>query len=119
MSLSITLPWPNKALSPNARVHWAVKARAAKAARLQAWAIVKEALRGQDPKWSGVHLRWVFHPRTRNVPDVDNCISSHKAAQDGIADALWLDDSKFTASYAIAEPVKGGLVRVEIEPRAA
>jgi crossover junction endodeoxyribonuclease RusA len=43
-------------------------------------------------------------------------IASHKAAQDGIADALGIDDSKFECSYRLGEPVKGGAVRVEITP---
>ena len=33
---AITLPWPHKGLSPNARLHWAAKAKLVKAAREQA-----------------------------------------------------------------------------------
>lgn len=36
---SVTLPWPPKELSPNARVHHKAKARVAKAYRETAWAL--------------------------------------------------------------------------------
>src|SRR5574337_772533 len=35
--LNVVLPWPCRSLHPNARVHWAKRARAAKAARLYAY----------------------------------------------------------------------------------
>ena len=37
------LPWPPKELSPNARVHWAKKSKAAKAYRLQCGLMTKAA----------------------------------------------------------------------------
>ena len=37
----IDLPWPPKELSPNARVHWTKKAKAAKAYRLECFILAK------------------------------------------------------------------------------
>lgn len=110
------LPWPDKVLSSNARVHWAVKARATKAAREYAWAVTLNATGAIKKSWPGARLALTFNPPDKRRRDEQNCIISAKALIDGIADALGIDDSKFRISYAMGEPVKGGAVRVEIRP---
>jgi crossover junction endodeoxyribonuclease RusA len=115
MTLRITLAWPDKALWPNGGyAHRFAKAKAVKAARTAAWALTLEALKGAKPDWSGAKLSWFHHPKTAHLPDKDNCIASAKASQDGIAQALGIDDRHFQSTHTIAEPIKGGLVRVEI-----
>ena len=114
----ITLPWPDKALSPNGRPgHWAVKARAVKKARSMATSATWAA-RGTSvkPGWPSAHLAWVLHPKTANTPDADNAQAALKNFQDGIADALGIDDSLFTCTYALGAPVKGGAVHVVLSP---
>src|SRR5687767_2435467 len=64
-------------------------------------------------------VRWsaTFYPKTRNAIDDDNARSSLKAYQDGIANALGINDSQFDApTIHFGEPVKGGRVVVSIEP---
>ena len=112
----VTLPFPAKILWPNGRGHWANKAREVKASRRNAWASTLEAIGGRAPDWSAAKLVWTIHPKTAHTIDDDAPPSALKSYRDGIADALRLDDKFFTASYAFAEPVKGGLVRVEISP---
>ncbi len=112
--ITVTLPWPDKTLSPNGRpAHWAVKARAVKAARHEAAWAVRRTFRTK-PNWTAVQLHWEFHPKTANKPDSDNAESSCKAYRDGIADALGIDDSKFTTTVTIGEPTKGGAVIVTV-----
>lgn len=110
------MPWPDKLLSPNARAHWAVKARAVKSARSLGWGLLLEALNGREPKFADgpVGLNWRFHPKTRNTPDDDNALASCKAYRDGMADALGVDDSRFVSTYQMGSPVKGGAVIVTI-----
>ncbi len=110
----VTLPWPLRSLSPNARAHWADKASAAKRCRKIAWALTLEALGGNKPEWQRVSLAWEFHPKTANKPDDDNAQSSCKAYRDGIADALGINDSKFETTYSMGSPVKGGAVVVTV-----
>lgn len=113
----ITLPWPDRALWPNSyRPHWTAKAKATKAARLQSWALALEALKGRQWPSKAAQLAWEFHPKTKRTPDRTNCIISTKAWEDGIADALGVNDRDFEATYRIAEPVKGGKVVVTIVP---
>ncbi|MBI5724623.1 MAG: hypothetical protein HZA50_11730 [Planctomycetes bacterium] len=104
----------------NAREHWAVKAKRAKAQRLTAWAASPKQL----PKNRMAIIL------TRVAPhdlDTDNLARSFKAVRDGIADALGLDDGdkRLTWKYEQRRPLnweKAKLymgkygVAVEIEP---
>lgn len=112
--IQIALPWPDKALSPNGRSHPMAKARAVKAARHYAWAAVLEALAGTKPSWEKADLHWEFRPKTANVPDDDNALSSVKSYRDGIADALGMNDRNFQTTHRMAAPTKGGSVLVTI-----
>jgi crossover junction endodeoxyribonuclease RusA len=112
--IKLTLPWPHKDLSPNGRAHHFAKARAAKAARLLAWGLTLEAMKGRQPTSEAIALHWDFHPKTANLPDGDNAEASVKAYRDGIADALGINDAKFTATRTIGQPVKGGAVNVTV-----
>lgn len=112
----VLLPWPDKTLSQNARVHWARKAKATRSARLDACWYTVIAMSGKKPRRSGARLHLTFNPPDRRKRDLQNCIGSAKALVDGIADALDVDDSLFSMTYAMGEPVKGGSVRVEIRP---
>jgi hypothetical protein len=56
-----------------------------------------------------------IHPKTGNVIDRDNAHASLKSYADGIAQALGVDDKLFnTPSLTFGEPIKGGLVRIEV-----
>ena len=116
MTISVHLPWFDKALKRNGtQAHWAKKARAVKAARQTAWALTLEALKGRKVDWQAVKLHWVFHPKTAHTVDDDNCEASAKHYRDGIADALGIDDARFTATREVGAPIKGGAVIVQIE----
>lgn len=112
LAVRIALPWPARSLSPNARVHWGAKAKAVKDARNTARVLTLEALKLRRPRWDAVALHWEFHPKTANFPDGDNAESACKAYRDGIADALGIDDAKFTTTRSMGAPVKGGSVQV-------
>lgn len=114
----LILPWPSKELSPNARVHWGVRARAASSARFLAATITREARR--KAAWlpnPGVrlHLHVTFYPPTKRLPDDDNMLARFKPYRDGIADALGIDDRRFISHPLVSPEVrKGGQVVVRI-----
>lgn len=114
--LTVELPWPDKDLSPNARVHWARKAKKVKASRWVAFGRVTFRSEGSImvPATNGLSVAYTFHPGTNRRRDLDNLIASTKAYTDGIAQALAVDDSTFRLSYKMGELVKGGKVIVEI-----
>ena len=118
----IELPWPAKELSPNARGHWAKQARFKKGAReLAHWTVLENGW-SKFSNWTtqipypsrNLPITLTFCPPDKRRRDLDNAIASFKASQDGIADALGIDDSKWAVSYRWGDPVKGGRVLVEL-----
>ncbi|MBP8216010.1 MAG: hypothetical protein KAX54_00005, partial [Thauera sp.] len=88
----ILLPWPARALHPNARGHFMARARATKKARHDAWLATLAAVPAprraelQAATKLRAHVRF-FPPDNRNR-DEDGMVSSVKSQLDGIADAL-------------------------------
>lgn len=111
--MQITLPWFDKGLSPNARIHWAQKAKLTKQARYEGWLAVIEAgysavsLDGYTGK---LHLWISYYAKTRNYPDVDNCLSGSKAYLDGIAQALGVNDRRFIPHPTVMDETGGKIV---------
>ena len=109
----VTLPWPDKKLSPNAREHWAVKARLKKSARATAAKAAQAAgVRRSDA--SCLSVTAVFFPPDRRARDLDNMLASLKPSFDGIADVIGVDDSKWEIALRRDEPQKNGLVQILI-----
>lgn len=112
---TIALGWPTGPLFPNRRPHWTVKAKHIRSARIAAWAACQEA--GLRKGGESATLTWAFLPPDRRRRDLAEVISASKAAIDGIADALGIDDSRFRMRFpeAFGEPTKGGAVIVTVE----
>lgn len=120
-NMTLTLTWPNRALHPNARTHWRAKAQHVRAARNDAYVIARAAgwhmLQLPDGR---LHLWMDFFPPDRRHRDDDGLLASMKAARDGLADALGIDDHRFIAHPRLRDEVrKGGEVVVTIAPEAA
>lgn len=122
--MKIVLPWPDKRLSSNARLHWAAKVAPKKKARADAAVAtygainggvreLRAALAGDAP----IPLTIRFFPPDARRRDRDNMQSSLKHALDGIADALGVDDYRFRPTYEFAAPEKPGRVEVTIGAR--
>ena len=106
------LPWPPRALSPNARTHWRKKAPIAKAYKAACWALAKEA--GMVvPDVEKIALWLDFYPPDRRHRDMDNMFASMKAGLDGLADALHFNDKGFKVTLDVADDT-GAKVVVEI-----
>lgn len=109
------LPWPDKALSPNARGHWASLHRAKRKAKNDAFFAVKEAGIGKIEA-DRLTVRYSFYPPSHRTYDLDNLVASMKAAADGIALAIGVDDSKWDLAISPRGPVeRDGMVKVELE----
>lgn len=108
------LPWPDRRLSPNARVHHMELYRVKREAKqLAYYCALAEDL--DEIEADTISVKYTFHPPSRRRYDVDNLLSSMKAASDGIACAIGVDDSNWTIAISKAEPIKGGLVKIELE----
>jgi crossover junction endodeoxyribonuclease RusA len=115
MSLNkITLPWPPKQLSPNARVHWAQKARVGKKYREDCYILTKQVV-VEFPKTEKIHLFVDFYQPDKRNRDQDNIESSCKFLFDGVADALGVNDNRFVIHpFVRDEIIKGGKVTITI-----
>lgn len=115
--LTITLPWPDRLLHPNARPNRWAKAAAVKAARRHAHLLALEA------GWHLVQLPpgrldvWLdfYPPNLSRKRDDDGLLSSMKSARDGLADALKVDDSRFKSHPDVKDVAfPGGKVDIRI-----
>jgi len=119
----IVLPWPDKRLSPNARMHWAALSSVKKQARADACilatvAIPLKAKRELATSEGRIPIVVRFYPPDNRRRDDDNAIASFKAARDGIADALGVDDRRFQPIYQFMDPEKPGRIEVYLyDPR--
>lgn len=108
----LTLPWPPRALSPNARTHWRKKAPIAKAYKEACWALTLQA--GLVVPDTQKIALWIdFYPPDRRSRDDDNLIASFKAGRDGLALALGIDDKRFR-TFAFVQDKIGGYIKVRI-----
>ena len=115
---TLILPWPPAVLSPNKRVHWAVRNKAVKSYREECHWLTKAS--GIRIDWDGIVHLWITmcQPDRRHRDD-DNCIAAFKAGRDGVAQALGLDDKRFRIHPWLSdEVVKGGQVRVRFSREA-
>lgn len=108
----LTLPWPQRILSPNARAHYMAVGKAKKALRAE-WAWQAKAQGAGEIAAKSLTVALEFHKPSRRAMDMDNMLASCKAGLDGLADVLGVDDSKWTLVLSVA-PEIGGFVRVEV-----
>lgn len=91
---------PSPILSPNARGHWAPKARAAsrfrETARLATLGAISDDVRAAlaDRQSIGYTLAISWERKRRGMLDEDNALASCKAAIDGVAEAIGIDDRR-------------------------
>ena len=110
----IELPWPNRVLSPNAREHHFTVARAKKKAKADAWALAREAV-GRSRFAAPVSVVVTFCPPDNRARDLDNMIASFKAYQDGVAQAIGVDDSQWSVHYQRGPVRRPAAVLVDID----
>ena len=113
--MRIDLPFPDRCLWPNggAKTHYRKLARLKKSHKEWAWKGAKAArppTLGDGP----IRVRLIVHAKPKGpLPDRDNCIAAMKAYQDGIAEAIGIDDKHFQEpSVSFAEPRNGRFVIV-------
>lgn len=113
--VTVELKWPAKELSPNARMHHMALYRFKKAAREETYWAARAVLPPHF-KWSGGKLpvSWTFHPPDNRKRDLSNCIGRVKAHEDGLAEALRMDDATFKPTYDFGEVYPRGRIVVVI-----
>ena len=107
------LPLPPKELSPNARVHWAAKAKATKRYRIMSWAEAAEQ-DGGIARWKHATAQATFFFKVNRRRDRDNLLASLKPAFDGFVDAGVLADDAGLIHLPVEIDVDRENPRVEI-----
>ena len=113
--IRITLPWPPRSLSPNARLHWAQLAKAKKVYR-EACAWTAKGQGAKPMQADKLHLTLTFHAPSRREYDLDNALARMKAGLDGLADVLGVDDKHWSLTIQKSETI-GGFVVVEVSTK--
>lgn len=113
MSGIIELPFPPSSLSGHNTGHW--RAKSGIVAKHRDWAKkATQAAKVSAPAEGDIRVSVTFIPPDRRGDRV-NFPNRMKPYFDGIADALGVNDSRFVPSYHFADPMKGGLIRIEVE----
>jgi len=119
----LSLPWPYKGLSPNARTSHFGLARTKKRYRNDCRVLALQVRNSEDveyPLRAPVTARVVFSVPKGELPDEDNAIASFKAGWDGIVDAkLIIDDSPAYLHVEETLVMRGAKREVRIELRSA
>ena len=110
--MRITLRLPPGALSPNARVPWAAKARATKRYREVAYLTALASRPKRPMRVAKVTSRFFFPTRRRR--DRDNLLASLKPAFDGLADASVVADDSGMIHMPVEQHMDRDDPRVEI-----
>lgn len=110
----IFLPWPSSKLSPNSRQHWASLARAKREYRHDCfWAARKHG--AEHSSAESLTVKITIHPPDARRRDTDNILASLKSGLDGVADAIGIDDSRWTLVICpVGEKRKGGAIILEV-----
>ena len=88
--ITLTVPIPDRCLSPNSRAHWSRKAKATRGARLGAYFRAVKAMREagiKPPQWDLAETRVTFYWPTAHKRDADNAMRRMKPVWDGLEDA--------------------------------
>lgn len=108
--LEFELPWPNKRLSPNARVHWSVLASAKSKYKSDVQLIAMNALimtgLAQKPDFKDACIEYIFCPPRAFEYDLDNALARMKAATDGLSLAFGCDDKGWQFMMKKGDPAK-------------
>lgn len=114
--ISLDLPAPPEECRPNARVHWRVKAAAAKEYRYACKVLAlneRNAKSGFYPLPAPVSMSVTFLLKDKRTRDWDNLIAAFKPGLDGIVDAgIISDDSVWVIrhpSFAVCESDHEGI----------
>lgn len=118
LMLRIELPLPPKELSPNARVHYQVRARATREAKEQVYVAVLE--QGRQKQFDHATVTVIFVVPNRRRRDKGNLISSAKAYLDGLVEMGVIPDDKWETIEEVYPPVKyqkgKSQTIIEVEP---
>jgi Holliday junction resolvase RusA-like endonuclease len=114
--LTLTLPWPDHDLSPNARILWQVKQSHIRVAREYAKFATYATETALQAFSGSMTVEYTFCPPNKAHRDLDNLIANMKSSLDGVMDGLQTNDNQIVSiSAKWGDVVKGGAVDVVVK----
>ena len=114
--IEITLPWPDKRLNPNIKVHWRVKYAAGQEAHKQGYLVALEKGLYDLDTLINFEAIYNFYPPDRRRRDQDNHLGMMKNYVDGIFHYMRMDDSRIKRTVLEwGEVTPGGKVVLTLE----
>ncbi len=95
----VELPYPDKNLNPNKRLHPMQLARFKRVAKELAYWDTRGVLMQYKSFTAPVNVKLTFYPPDRRKRDDDNAIAAFKAYRDGVAMAIGVDDGDWITDY--------------------
>jgi Holliday junction resolvase RusA-like endonuclease len=94
--ITLQFDWPPKQLSPNAREYWRNKAEYVKVARAMGRFAAVQWLEDNHPEplEGALEVQYHFSMPDNRKRDLDNCHACMKGYQDGVCDALGINDAQ-------------------------
>jgi hypothetical protein len=115
-AVTVHLEFPARQLSPNARGIWYTKESPRKAAKQAGCAAVREVYASPPVMRGPLAIHLTIHPPDGYRYDWDNLVGRLKYYQDGICEALRINDRQIKrATVEIGEVIKPGGVTVHLE----
>lgn len=113
--VTVTLPWPPAALSPNgAHGHWSSKSKAARDYKLACWAACR-GIGAMDA--DAVEVGVIFQPPSNRRYDLDNQLARIKQGLDAFAEAIGVDDGRWVSmTLERGDKTPGGAIHVYAVP---
>lgn len=113
---TIILPWPDRALSPNASKRHRWHKQPAKVAAHKVGLVQARLVTADFDRKANLRVHLTFHPPDKRKRDWDNVAASLKPYQDGWCEALGIDDQQLRCgTWEWGEVVKDGQVVVRLE----
>ena len=105
----VVLPWPDWKLSPNSRVHYRVKADLTSIHRRTAKMLALDAMGfGNWIDADRIFSVWIFCDPDNRHRDTGNIRAAMKAYQDGVCDALKINDYAIKDEHLHRHEIKTG-----------
>lgn len=113
--VTVTLPWPPAALSPNgAHGHWSSKSKAARDYKLACWAACR-GIGAMDA--DAIEVGVIFQPPSNRRYDLDNQLARIKQGLDAFAEAIGVDDGRWVSmTLERGDKTPGGAIHVYAAP---
>jgi len=113
--IKLVLPIPDKTLNPNVIKHYHQKAKVKANAKTASFWIVKQQVTSHDlTAEDRLSVSYIYYRADKRLVDLDNVVASCKSLQDGVFQALGLNDNQIDHPSIVRGGVDKANPRIEM-----